>query len=147
MIPNSPNSEINSKGRSQYQLTQYQFTLPNAVDCTDTETDKKWVVHNSLCAGVYTAQRQTPKQIPVRFCVNLSGICLCVGQCKCTMKVHCRNVTDNLTRVSPHCLHVPPTPMHPGAVAPRQLHHQHRSQGKKCNRQLEIHFPLQLFNK
>ena len=41
------------------------FTLP------ETETDKKWAEWNCV-EGVHTAQRQTPTQIHMGICANLS---------------------------------------------------------------------------
>ena len=50
---------------SQVLWCVYTFPTPRP-----TRTDKKWVLTNGV--EVYTAQRQTPTQIPSGFCTNLS---------------------------------------------------------------------------
>ena len=47
------------------------FTLP------DTKNDKKWFLHNCV--------KGRQKQIPIGFCTSFIGLCLGVGQCKCTI--------------------------------------------------------------
>ena len=56
------------------------FTLP--VTKTDKETDKK-ISCTELCGGVYTAQRQTPTRIIIRFYANLLlSVCVSGEPCE-----------------------------------------------------------------
>ena len=60
---------------------------------SDTKTDKE--PNKVLCGGVYSEQRQTPIQIPIGLCANLSVsvclvfcVCLGVGQCERTINAN-----------------------------------------------------------